>query len=655
MATLEGGEIMAIYHFSAQVISRSKGQSAVASASYRSGERLIDERTGETKYYVREVKPETMILAPSHAPEWIQDRNRLWNEVEKSETRKNSQLAREINVALPRELSNERQTELIKNYVQTQFVDKGMIADIAIHRDDIENPHAHVMLTTREISEEGFTVKNRDWNQKELLEQWREQWAEHANKALRRDGIQERITHLSHEARGLEQLPTIHLGHVAHEMEQKGIQTDRGNINRERQEHNRLIVDLQQYREEKARLQKKIIQENSQKNFLTTAEKVDVRNAIPVVKGYVSLEKIQERRDQIKNWEQKIEKQNGYFDWKANQFEKALGHMNEQDFADIQMKQYQNELKNINWLNPFKVKENNATKDRCHTAIDQWHKKYAFHEEKLNYYRDNLGFSSKEDYFAKSREFKNEREDKSATIYKQHQEIKKQRDILDKAEKALKQGVIRELSAHYPELKSASEFMKYEDALKLREINEKAGRIVPLAEIKSEIQTLKQGIEKCKEGIQKIEKEKQKSATGQTYFKQLDEINQRIDKVENNPFLKGKTLFSKEAKQEHEQNKALRDQYQLALEKLGFNDKDSFLKHKEMVLKAEKLKPLYEKEINDLQQGYKGNQNGIGLELLGGAIQGVEQALDKERREQQYQAQRKRYRRQKQHEMELGR
>lgn len=109
---------MAIYHFSAQVISRGKGQSAVAAASYRSGERLTDERTGEIKYYVREVQPDTMILAPSNSPEWVQDRNRLWNEVQQPETRVNSRLAREINIALPRELNHDQQKELIHDYVQ---------------------------------------------------------------------------------------------------------------------------------------------------------------------------------------------------------------------------------------------------------------------------------------------------------------------------------------------------------------------------------------------------------------------------------------------------------------------------------------------------------------------------------------------------------
>ncbi|XQY91683.1 MobQ family relaxase [Metabacillus sp. HB246100] len=165
---------MAIYHLSAQVISRSKGQSSVAAAAYRSGDRLIDQRTGEIKKYVREIQPETMILAPSHSPEWVYDRDRLWNEVEAVEKRKDAQLARENNIALPVELLSKHQEELIKNYVQEQFVSKGMIADIAIHLDDPDNPHAHIMLTTRSVSENGFGPKNRDWNNKELLNEWRE-------------------------------------------------------------------------------------------------------------------------------------------------------------------------------------------------------------------------------------------------------------------------------------------------------------------------------------------------------------------------------------------------------------------------------------------------------------------------------------------------
>ncbi|WP_221568654.1 MobQ family relaxase [Alkalihalobacillus sp. TS-13] len=242
---------MAIYHFSVQILSRSNGQSAVASASYRSGEKLIDDQTGEPKFYKRTVKPETMIIAPPNAPEWVYDRNRLWNAVEQVETRKNSQLAREINIALPVELSNLQQRNLIQTYVQTTFIDIGMIADIAIHRDDEKNPHVHVMLPTREISKAGFTVKNREWNDRRLLKWWRQQWAEHVNRVLEEADFEKRITHLSHEARRLKLLPTIHLGHVAHAMEKKGMVSERGQINRERLAYNELVLALEADQEDK--------------------------------------------------------------------------------------------------------------------------------------------------------------------------------------------------------------------------------------------------------------------------------------------------------------------------------------------------------------------------------------------------------------------
>ena len=133
--------------------------------------------------------------------------------------------------------------------------------------------------------------KNRDWNNKELLNKWREEWSNHANKALEREGIQDRISHLSHEARELEQLPTVHLGHVAHEMEKRGVHSDRGNINRERQEYNRLVVDLQKYREEKQALEQKKAHQQSVERFNTPVERVDLQNASKILKAEPSLPK----------------------------------------------------------------------------------------------------------------------------------------------------------------------------------------------------------------------------------------------------------------------------------------------------------------------------------------------------------------------------
>ncbi|VXC67643.1 Molybdopterin-guanine dinucleotide biosynthesis protein MobA (fragment) [Bacillus sp. 349Y] len=442
---------MAIYHFSAQ----GKGQSAVASASYRSGERLTDERTGDIKYYVREVQPDTMILAPSNSPEWVQDRNRLWNEVEQSETRINSRLAREINIALPRELSNDQQKELIRNYVQKEFVDKGMIADIAIHRDDKENPHAHVMLTTREISADGFGPKNRDWNKKELLEQWREEWANHANKALEKEGIQERISHLSHEARGLEQLPTVHLGHVAHEMEKRGVRTEKGDLNRDRQEYNALVVDLQKYREEKQALEQEKARQQEQKQkaekFSTAAEHVDLQNASKVLKAEPSLQNIKNRYDQLDKWDERLNKNDNYIRWKDETIRGASDHFRWIHSFEKQIQEAEKRIENISWLNPLKLKENRVTKERAEQEISKAKSEIKFHDDKLNYHRQKLGFSNEKEFNQVKTQHEAERPGLLEKNRNTRQYIRSERDVLQKAEIAHKNAFIRQVASLYPE------------------------------------------------------------------------------------------------------------------------------------------------------------------------------------------------------------
>jgi ATP-dependent exoDNAse (exonuclease V) alpha subunit len=191
---------MAIYHLRATMISRSQGRSATAAIAYRVGERIEDRRTGLTfDYAAKGGVDHTEILAPDHAPDWVHDRSELWNRVEESETRKNSQVAREVRVALPDELTHAQRVALVRDYAQTQFVDRGMVADIALHapgrEGDERNHHAHILLTTREIDAEGFTTKNRDWNKTELLEGWREAWARDSNAALERAGIEDRVDH----------------------------------------------------------------------------------------------------------------------------------------------------------------------------------------------------------------------------------------------------------------------------------------------------------------------------------------------------------------------------------------------------------------------------------------------------------------------------
>lgn len=234
---------MADYRFSAQAISRGKGQSSVASAAYRSGARLVDERTGEVHDYTRKAGViHSEVMTPEGTPEWMKDRAQLWNAVEAVETRKNSQLAREIQLSLPHELEPDQRRELVRSFIKEQFVNQGMIADVAIHepseKGDERNHHAHIMLTMRELAGEGFhpkkaTEKARSWNSDEQLLHWREEWANHQNRALERYGHNSRVSHLSYEAQGIDREPSQHLGAVASDMERNGKKSRIGDENRE--------------------------------------------------------------------------------------------------------------------------------------------------------------------------------------------------------------------------------------------------------------------------------------------------------------------------------------------------------------------------------------------------------------------------------------
>lgn len=220
---------MAIYHLSAKPISRTAGRSATGAAAYRAGEIISDERTGLVfDYGKKHGVDHREILAPAHAPAWTHDRAKLWNAVEHAEKRKDSQLAREVEVALPTELTLEQQRELVRSFASSQFVEAGMVADIAIHHAKGSNPHAHILLTMRDIGPDGFGPKNRSWNDKALLQNWREAWEVQTNQALKRAGYRIRIDHRTLAEQGIERVPQIHIGPKVPEMERRGIRTEIG-------------------------------------------------------------------------------------------------------------------------------------------------------------------------------------------------------------------------------------------------------------------------------------------------------------------------------------------------------------------------------------------------------------------------------------------
>jgi Ti-type conjugative transfer relaxase TraA len=230
---------MAIYHLHVKVIGRKSGSSAVASAAYRSGSRLRDERLGRDQdFSAKRGVVHSEVMLPENAPQsWI-DRERLWNDVEASEVRKDAQLAREVEFALPREMTRAQGIELARDFVQAEFVGLGMIADLNVHwdfgEDGMPKPHAHVMLTMRAVDENGFGQKVRNWNRTEMVERWRERWAELANERLAELDIDARIDHRSLEAQGLALEPQSQIGAPAQRIEGEGIEAaDRAEMHRE--------------------------------------------------------------------------------------------------------------------------------------------------------------------------------------------------------------------------------------------------------------------------------------------------------------------------------------------------------------------------------------------------------------------------------------
>jgi len=223
---------MAIYHFSAKVISRANGSSALAAAAYRSASRLHDERLDRHHDFSNKtgvVRSEVML--PDGAPEEWRDREKLWNAVEAAEVRKDAQLAREVEFALPRELDQAEGIRLAREFVEREFVKRGMVADLNVHwdigADSAPKPHAHVMLTMREVGEEGFGAKVRDWNRTDLLDHWREAWAEHVNQRLAELDIDARVDHRSLEAQGIDLEPQHKIGPTAARMAEQGLTSER--------------------------------------------------------------------------------------------------------------------------------------------------------------------------------------------------------------------------------------------------------------------------------------------------------------------------------------------------------------------------------------------------------------------------------------------
>ena len=222
---------MASFHLAVKAIGRSAGRSATAAAAYRAGVEITDERTGLVHDYTRKQGVEhNALVVPADAPAWASDRALLWNAAEQAETRKNSTVAREYEIALPVELSADERRELALGLAREISERHGVAVDVSIHapgrEGDQRNHHAHLLTTTRRLGPEGLGEKTRELDQKQSgeVERWRERWAEMQNRALELANVPDRVDHRSHQRQGIEQEPTVHMGPSATAMERRAEQ-----------------------------------------------------------------------------------------------------------------------------------------------------------------------------------------------------------------------------------------------------------------------------------------------------------------------------------------------------------------------------------------------------------------------------------------------
>lgn len=268
---------MADFHFSVTQIKRSAGQSAIAAAAYRAGEKLYSDLYGEYSDYTRKRGiVETGILLPSFAPKEYENREKLWNAVEHAERHPKAQLAYSFDFSLQNEFPMKENLAIAREFIQRQFVDRGMIADYAVHLPDkgdaVPNPHVHVLCPIRPLDPDGTwgakqkrvyrlddagnrmpdaagrpqfdAVPTTDWGSAETLERWREAWAEINNEHLAAHGLDTKLDHRSYEKQGVDLIPTVHEGPKVREMERRGIRTEKGDRNRWIRQINAMIRRL---------------------------------------------------------------------------------------------------------------------------------------------------------------------------------------------------------------------------------------------------------------------------------------------------------------------------------------------------------------------------------------------------------------------------
>lgn len=582
---------MAIYSYQLKpVISRKIGQSSVASAAYRSGEKIEDEKTGLVHDYTK--KQDILykeILIPETAPERLRNRSQLWNEVEKVERRSDSQLAYDRMVALPKELNLGQQIELIKKFAKENYVDKhGFIVDVCIHdqKNGNGNIHAHMLITTRYVNENGFLGKNREFNpdfankdggkkgyirENNQVKDERILWERYANEALQKAGVNERIDHRSLKEQGVDRIPQIHLGPTVNAMEKKGIETERGNINREVIESNK---KLQEIKNEKIILinEYKSAKENHQKvnNFFkqfNQEERESVLKAQSILRKYATLEN-------VSSYKKQLDKNILFWNGLDDKLTKKMKSLEEANYILDKLKNCREEFKQARLFS----QERKELKERISSLEEKFNNKIQYIEKYKNY-----GIKNEKTFENKYSELKLEEMQKREKYETARQNIYAKKKIIDNAEIILKEAECRKFVKSYREFEVCKNVISQNAAKAINDINRVASTKLTFEKIK-ELGDISDKINKDTERLLKAEKHI-------TEYEKLKELSMKHE----NAFGQFKRVFSGKLEDQYKELQRNMESTKKALNNCSVMDREELVKQQQALNKA----------INNLPQWYR--------------------------------------------------
>ena len=402
-------------------------------------------------------------------------------------------------------------------------------------------------------------------------------------------------------------MPTVHLGNVAHEMEKRGVHSDRGNINRDRQEYNGLIVDLQRYREEKQALEQEKARRQEEKQqvqrFNTPLERVHLQEASKLlnIDREPTLQELAAKQEQLDQWEQQVRTNDQQIQWKDNTIQAASDSYRSRQLFKKQRQQAQQKLESIQWFNPFKLKENRLIKEQAEMKIARATDEIKESGKRLSTYGKKLGFRTKQEFQHIQNQHRQDRPGLKEKNHQQTQQIHSEREVVQNAVTARQNAFIRQVQSWYPKHPEMA-YMTFSDAHKLHALSVQHGKVLPIETIQATLHSQKQDIQRLQGELTRVDDTRSRLQRAEGYLKKYEKHHAMVEKIERNPYLKGKTLVSKSAKHEYKTTISNRNRYYDLMKSQGITGKTDLKKQKVHLSKMEERIPEIKGQIQSQEK-----------------------------------------------------